>query len=441
MNWHDKDFDIAKAVLANCDARHLSAEALPALSRRLGRPITLSALRGAFARKPLPSPSLFCRGEEHCVDGSRHESARAETSTNDEVSVEVDISELDYDDETDTQPQVQAFGRRTTMPAPSAARVAELGADAMRLVRLVQDRACTLEEACDELDASPRRCRDLQAAAKEAGYAIEFFHDELHWKLPEPTESLQDTGVAPPVGERFEVAVISDLHFGSKHCGRAQLFDFLSYVRSRGIQHVLDPGDNLDGIYRFSLYEQSHRGFDEQADDAYQLFRQFPDLTIHTIDGNHDDTLSDGCGMQTGRALVERFSSLGLNNLRYYGSRAATLAIGGARVMLWHPRGSGAYALSYKLQKKLESFAPGCKPDVLLTGHFHQACYIVERGVHAFLCPTFQLPGGSFGNSLVGAPSVGGMILGWELTEARTLRRFHVERVSYYANEKSREVA
>ena len=323
-------------------------------------------------------------------------------------------------------------GKATVKPLTDAARY---------LVELAQKKPLTLESACDALGWPPAPVRKLAADAAAGGYAIEFVGDDLTWRIPEPSEDVQETAIAPVVGGRHEVAIISDLHFGSKWCGRAQLRDFLSRVRDRGITQILGPGDNLDGNYKFSLYEQSHRGFDEQAEDFYELWRDFPGLHLHTIDGNHDQTLSESCGMLAGRALGERLRDNGVTNYTHYGQRSAFLNIYGAIVHLWHPSGSGSYALSYKLQKKVEGYAPGQKPDILLTGHFHQGCYIIERGVHGLLCSTFQLPGSPFGNSLTGSPSVGGTILGWELTENRTLRNVVVERVNYYAEEKPRLIA
>jgi hypothetical protein len=328
-------------------------------------------------------------------------------------------------------------------PQTGTATVKPLTDAARYLVELAQKKPLTLESACDALGWPPAAVRKLAADAAASGYAIEFSGDgdELSWRVPEPSDTVIDTGVEPVLGRPFRVAVISDLHFGSKWCGRSQMRDFLNRVRDMGITRVLGPGDNLDGVYRHSLWEQSHRGFSEQADDFGELWRDYPDLFLDFIDGNHCDTLSESCGMEAGRALVERMRGGGVTNLQYHGTRSAFLRMGGATVHLWHPRGSGSYALSYKLQKKVEGYAPGQKPDVLLTGHYHQFCYVNERGVHGLLCPTFQLPGGSFSNSLVGSPAVGGLILSWDLTDGGTLRDFDLRRVSYYAGERPREIA
>lgn len=50
-----------------------------------------------------------------------------------------------------------------------------------------------------------------------------------------------------------------------------------------------------------------------------------------------------------------------------------------------------SYALSYRLQKVIESLPGGNKPGILLAGHVHKFCYIFERNVHAISCPSMQM--------------------------------------------------
>ena len=55
-----------------------------------------------------------------------------------------------------------------------------------------------------------------------------------------------------------------------------------------------------------------------------------------------------------------------------------------------HPLDGAAYALSYSLQKYIESMQGGTKPNILLNGHHHKAMYLFYRNVHAFEAGTFQ---------------------------------------------------
>ena len=53
---------------------------------------------------------------------------------------------------------------------------------------------------------------------------------------------------------------------------------------------------------------------------------------------------------------------------------------------LTHPSGGTSYAISYALQKIVESFQGGEKPQILLCGHYHKAGYFYPREVHSVLC-------------------------------------------------------
>ena len=94
------------------------------------------------------------------------------------------------------------------------------------------------------------------------------------------------------------------------------------------------------------------------------------------------------------------------------------------------------YARSYAVQKQIEKYSSGEKPAILLVGHWHTFVYCMERGVHGIACPTFQGGGSAFSKSLGGAPSIGGLVLSWELTEHGTMRGFNLEYRAYFEREK-----
>jgi hypothetical protein len=48
-----------------------------------------------------------------------------------------------------------------------------------------------------------------------------------------------------------------------------------------------------------------------------------------------------------------------------------------------HPGGGTAYALSYTMQKLVESYQGGEKPTIILAGHYHKLDYSFPREVHA----------------------------------------------------------
>ncbi len=346
---------------------------------------------------------------------------------------------VDLDDASDTM----VDRVRDTDPAPAPARTAKQPArDEVRkkLHSIVRRGPVPFEEICDKLDMSPAKARVVVDEAIADGLEILIEHDHVGIESNVYDQRIHDVGVPPVVGETQRVAVISDLHYGSKFCLRAQIAEFVHYAYSIGVRNILGPGDNLDGCYRHGIWELSHHGLDAQAGDMFDNLPQLDGLNYHTVTGNHDETFEDTCGIHAGPFMQNFFAGRGRSDLHYHGRRAAWINVQGALFHLWHPRGSASYAKSYKLQKKIESYSVGLKPQVTLVGHFHQFAQVAERGVHGFLCPTFQGGGGAFGNSLVGGPAIGGLILEWQATEHNTLRSFKSEYRAYFEREQIHQV-
>lgn len=307
-------------------------------------------------------------------------------------------------------------------------------------------RTLDAEEACDLLGVSPRVLREVIEAAKAHGYTIDLAAGKVGRR---PASSRQDTATVPiqRAGDTRVFAVASDIHVGSKFFLRHEFQDFVHIAYERGVRTILCPGDILDGVYKHSQWEEYAHGFDAQAEDAAVAFPRLDGLQYVGIAGNHDETHAKDSGLDPSRALEDVFRRHGRHDLTMLGSRGATvqlLAEGDARgllVEMWHPLGGGAYALSYKLQRRIEGYALGRKPDVLLAGHWHQQCYFVQRGVHALSCGTWHGGQSPFGRALGTAPAIGGWIIEYAQTEDGTVRHFRPEWVAYYEHEAPRSVA
>jgi hypothetical protein len=326
---------------------------------------------------------------------------------------------------------------------------AEAGRSTADLYRRVAD-LCrrgpqTLEALCDALDMPPSKTRQLVTDAQAAGYTIAMAGDSYALQSPDIADSHEGAvKVAPVTGDRYLLGVCSDLHFGSKYVMRAQLADYVDAAYAQGVRTMVCAGDLLDGCYRHGVWELSHHGWDEQARDCFEALPAKPGLSWHFVDGNHDETFWSASGAVSGRRLEDYFRGRGRDDLHFLGAREGNLAVScgnvrrPVRVQLWHPKPNKAYALSYQLQKRIEAFAPGTKPDVLVAGHWHCAVYLATRGVHAVAAGCFQSPESSFSRSLVGGVSCGGWVLEWQLTRDGTLREVGAKWRAYYHHEEAR---
>jgi hypothetical protein len=304
----------------------------------------------------------------------------------------------------------------------------------------------TLEELCDRFDSSPKKIKELIGIAKKQGFRIDVVGDHVGFvpRAPVPGERRV---VASP-GEENVFAVASDIHVGSKYFLEECFVDFVTRAyKEDGVRTVFGPGDVLDGCYRHSKWEEKHHGFQDQAAHAAKIFPKLPGLKYVMIAGNHDETFEKESGMDVCKALEGVFRSAGRDDLQMLGARGAYVRYGarganqrGVLVELWHPLGGAAYAVSYQLQRHVENYGVGQKPDFCFGGHTHQQVYCVRRGVHCFWSGTFHGGGGSFSKALGGAQSIGGWIVRYKQTRDGTVRDVAPTWRSYYEVEDVREL-
>lgn len=314
--------------------------------------------------------------------------------------------------------------------------------DIKKLFEVTKRRPIPFADLCDKMDLAPGKAKTLIQRAVDAGLNVRIAHDQVGIELERQLPKIQKLKIAPIVGGPQRVGVISDLHFGSKYCLRDEMKDCIHWMYDKGIREIVCPGDVLEGCYTHAKFERSHEGVDDQTEDAFQTLPHLPGLNYRSITGNHDWTFTNQSGVDVGAFISAYFRQNGRDDFHAYGDRGAFLEIFGAVIHLWHPGGSMAYAKTYTLQKKIESYAPGQKPNILLTGHYHQSAYMEERGIHALLCPTFHGGQSAFGKSLKGSPvAIGGYILSWTLTRDGTIRDFCPERRSYFEADQLMQVA
>lgn len=226
---------------------------------------------------------------------------------------------------------------------------------AKQLVAATKRKAVQFETLCDILDVSPSRLRHLIAVASDKGFAVKVTGDSVG-RPPSAPGSHEKAFeiIVSKTTSRHVIAIVGDVHFGNKHHLSAQFNDFCERAYERGVRHFFQVGDLLDGVYRHSVWEQSHRGFEEQANYAAEALPRWKDATWHFIQGNHDETFAESSGIDVGRAIVERFKSHGRSDLVYHGARGGYMRLHakgerrGLFVEMWHPRDRGnAYAKCY----------------------------------------------------------------------------------------------
>ena len=180
-------------------------------------------------------------------------------------------------------------------------------------------------------------------------------------------------------GDDVVVGFCTDTHIGEESFRDDLWISFIEECRREGAQLILHAGDVHEGMSNRpdQVYHLSDIGFSAQMDHAERLFRM-TDIPIKCIDGNHDRWGVKSSGLFSVRDLAKR-----LPHVEYVGSDCGDVEINGTIWRLWHGEDGSSYATSYRIQKLIESFTGGDKPNVLLCGHTHKQTSLFERNIFA----------------------------------------------------------
>ena len=184
-------------------------------------------------------------------------------------------------------------------------------------------------------------------------------------------------------GKHFKYGYFSDAHIGHKDF-KPELFDKMRRMFNReSLDFIINVGDTLEGMSGRDghIYELTHLGFNQQIDYATDLIGSLKQ-PVFGIDGNHDGwyKIKGNGGVIVGKELENR-----LKNYTHLGEMEGTLKPHkNVEMKLFHANDGSAYATSYKLQKLIESFSGGEKPNIVHEGHYHKALYAFIRNVHGF---------------------------------------------------------
>lgn len=242
----------------------------------------------------------------------------------------------------------------------------------------------SLIQICEELDLKDYEVIGLVELMKQDGELVDYVNGEII-KLKAPIRS-NDIYQVPSNLDHLKLLLISDTHLASKY----DRLDILRYLyqkaEDKNVNYILHSGDLVDGRsnrpqHIYQLKETSYTGQRDYVIDKY------PKSNIKTfvVSGNHEAMWYKQCGADILRDIATQ-----RQDLIYLGSDCEDLKIGKLKIRLYHGKGGGAYAKSYKLQKYLDTIPLGERPHILQTGHIHQAFYMKQDKTHCFQTSCLQ---------------------------------------------------
>ena len=286
-----------------------------------------------------------------------------------------------------------------------------------------------LDELTDTLGVSRRVLMAVAQDLSDQGYTITEAGGVL----------LLVTTVEPTASEHIDdwdgrrvirFGVVSDPHWASKYQQPAHLNDFYDICEREGLSTIYVPGDLSEGIYSRRpghIHERFLHSVDEQEQYIIDHWPRREGVQTRFILGNHDTTHIQNAGHDIGKpihAAREDMDYLGQLNARVYLTPNCILELN-------HPLDGASYALSYSLQKYIESIQGGTKPNILINGHHHKAMYLFYRNVHAFEAGTFQAQSSWMKGKRLAA-HMGGWIVQVTVDREGTIERCDNTFIPYY---------
>src|SRR3990167_3536710 len=268
-----------------------------------------------------------------------------------------------------------------------------------RLVKALQkDRRYKFRELRAICGVSNRTLNALFAELRQEGFKLVFGrHDRTFFlsRVPTPYTDAFDMSWLAVKGK---IGLISDPHL----CSNAERLDICEAAYDRfveeGAQCVLHAGDISDGWQEYRGHEQNVKVAGAQSQAKY-VIRHYPrreGLKTFFIAGNHDHRSYQKVGVDQCSLMVSGFTHegrevKGRDDLVYLGQYSRMLVFPNeVTAQLLHPRGGGVYAVSYPQQKRAREMRSDTRPNLQISGHYHQFSWIRQDITEMIAMPGVQ---------------------------------------------------
>jgi len=191
------------------------------------------------------------------------------------------------------------------------------------------------------------------------------------------------------IGDEGELVlwIVSDTHLGNKLCALDELKEFYEIAKKEWVQVFVHAGDLTDWVpevYRWHTFELAEPSAMGQVDLVVKEYPKIDNANTYYILGNHDQNALKKVGLD-----ISQYISMLRDDLKFIWWYNGRIILNWIIVELQHWGGTWSYAVSYKLQKYLETYRPDEQPDIYILWHYHQALYMVYRWIHSFLPGAF----------------------------------------------------
>lgn len=264
------------------------------------------------------------------------------------------------------------------------------------LITLLRKQRQTTSDLQAKSGGTEREVMDAIHAIQGRGFLLSQFGE--HWGMSAAPEqhTSQDVYKSRKDGT-YLFGFSSDQHLCSKYERLDVLNGLYDHFAEQGVDRVFNGGNWIDGEARFNLHDLKVHGMDQQCWYLAEHFPQRPGITTYAVAGDdHEGWYGQREGIDIGKHAERIMRQAGRKDWVHLGFMEAFTDLvhaksgAAAKWLTMHPGGGSAYAMSYKPQKIVESFAGGEKPAGLLVAHYHKLSFNIIRNVFAVQSGTTQ---------------------------------------------------
>lgn len=253
--------------------------------------------------------------------------------------------------------------------------------------RLLRKGAFSLDELSCRLGVTREAAKSLCDGLREDGYNVCMLGERYAiLTAPEPRGQAFEYVSRPD--NTFLFGCISDNHIGSRYERLDVANDLYDKFVEYEVDRVFNAGNWIDGEDHKNQFDLKIRGLEPQMRYLADVYPRREGIHTYAVAGeDHEGWYSRRESIDVGRFAESVMREAGRDDWHDLGFIEAKIdlvnANTGARTSLvvMHPGGGSAYAISYTPQKIVESFEGGEKPAVLLIGHYHKLSLNLIRNV------------------------------------------------------------
>lgn len=259
-------------------------------------------------------------------------------------------------------------------------------------LKKLSEKEISLSKLTEELKLNSYEVLALATKLRESGInlAVKRLDDDIYFFNRGEGEVKEDTEYEFTTDDNneFKFVAISDTRLGSKSQQLSILQDIYYKAYKNGYMNVIHCGNLSEGLYPTSNldYKDDPNFLEDSIRQIDYIIKYYPHIEgmkTYFITGYKDETHLKKNRINIGKRISDNRS-----DMIYLGHSSCNVKIDKVNMLIFNPKLSKTYTVSYRPQQQIDSFRSEDKPDILLYGGLLQLENLPHRNVQCIDVPS-----------------------------------------------------